>query len=238
MRARRKDRGLTLIEVLVAISLLSLLSVGLLTAWRVGATAWERTHSRLMLDRRIATANAIFHSALEGILPAIAYFQADPRTTPSSFLFFQGQPASMRFITAYSLEGGSRGGLRLVELQVVGTERGKRVLLNDFPYGGPRAAGRLVTGMTQDPRVGEILLTFAPIEPSPASFVIADELENCVFSYLIPEGFGQPARWTPAWTRPTQLPEAVSIQIAARSDPARLGPVTITVPIRASFLSP
>ncbi len=231
MKNRRS--GLTLMEVLVAISLLSLLSVAILTSLRVGAAAWGKANDSLMLDRRIATANAIFHSALENILPVYAEFQQGPVASPVVFLFFQGQPESMRFVTGYSLQGGPRAGLRLMELQVVDGPRGKRVLLNERPYGGPRAAGSLVTGASPDPSAGELRLFFAPIEPQPNSFVIADELEGCMFSYLLQETPYDAGRWVSVWQRLTAIPGAVSIQMAGRADSARLRPVTVTAPIRS-----
>lgn len=229
MKTRRGRRGLTLMEVLVAITLLGLLSAGSLTALRVAAGSWQRATSRLMLNRRVATANGIFHAAIEGALPV--YAEHDRRL----FLFFQGHPQSMRFVTPYSLERGPRGGLRIVELQVTTGERGRMVLLNERFYDGPAGAGRLVTGVARDQATGQFRMSFVPIEALPSSFVIADELAGCTFSYLMPEGPGQPARWVSEWPRLDRLPEAVSIQMAPRPDPARLLPVTVTVPIRSTL---
>jgi prepilin-type N-terminal cleavage/methylation domain-containing protein len=228
---RNPRAGLTLMEVLVAIALLSLLSVGILTAMRVGSTAWRRANADLMLDRRIAAANSIFHAELEGIFPAWAEFQ-DPATRISTvFVFFQGQPQSMRFVTSYSLDSGPRGGLRIVEMQVTSTERGQRVLLNEQIYGEPRTAGRLVTGTIQER--GGMRLLFAPIVPQPSSFVIADELGSCAFSYRAVLQLGEPEKWTPEWSDQYKLPTAISIQITPRGDSARLHAVTVTVPIRS-----
>ncbi len=231
--------GLTLIEVLVAISLLSLLSVGLLMALRVGVTAWERAHADLMLDRRIANANSIFHAELEAIVPALVQFQNPVIRSLSTTTFFQGQPDAMRFVTAYSLEGGPRSGLRLVELQVVSGDRGRRVLLNEQPYEGPRAAGGLVTGASQDPGGRGLRLSFAPIQARPSSFVIADELGGCAFSYLTQAQMGRSAQWKPVWDNAYELPAGISIDLVPRPGPeglpVRLQPVRVTVPIRSTM---
>ena len=234
---RNRRAGLTLMEVLVAISLLSLLSVGILTALRVAASAWERANASLMLDRRIAVANGIFYAALENVAPV--YAEAAQSTQPGMassfvFLFFQGEPQAMRFVTGYSLRGGPRGGLRLMELAVVDGPRGKRVLLNERPYGGPRAAGALVSSVVPEP-AGGTRLFFAPIEPQPASFVIADELAGCSFSYLLQRAPGQPGTWTTMWQQPALLPSAVSIQMSPREETARLRPVTVTAPVRSKL---
>jgi len=231
--ARHPTAGLTLMEVLVAITLLSLLSVGLLMSLRVGARAWETAHNSLMLDRRIASANAIFHAALEGAAPALAEFERARMSSATTVVFFEGLPESMRFVAAYSLEGGPRGGLRIIELQVVAGPRGRRVLLNDLPYLGPRQAGGFITGALEEPLTGELRLFWAPIQALPASFIIADELESCSFSYYLQEASDQPGRWLPAWPQAMQIPFGVAIQMTGRGDSARLRPVSITVPIRS-----
>ena len=51
MKARSKA-GVTLLELLIAVSLVGLLSVGILMALRVGINAMEKTNGRLMSNRR------------------------------------------------------------------------------------------------------------------------------------------------------------------------------------------
>jgi len=233
MTRRRAESGLTLIEILVAISLLSLLSVGILMSLRIGVRAWETANTSLMLDRRISSANSIFHAAFEGIAPVLAEFQRPQFAGSTTVNFFQGAPESMRFVSAWSLEAGPRGGLRQIELQVVPGPRGRRVLLNDLPYLSPRQAGGFITGAYEDPQTGELRLFYTPIQALPTSFIIADELEACTFSYYLQDQPGEPGRWLPLWPRAMQLPAAVAVQITPKADPARLRPVSITVPVRS-----
>src|SRR4051794_34631791 len=56
---RRRSAGITLIEVLIAVSLLSLLAVGMLAAILLGFDAQQKTNARLMENRRIAGAQRI-----------------------------------------------------------------------------------------------------------------------------------------------------------------------------------
>ncbi len=241
MRSRRRsvrgNAGLTLMEVLVAVALLSLLSAGILVALRVGSAAWQSANTNLVLDRRIATANTILNSELEGIFPAMAEFNDPVTRSQTTAVLFQGDPQSMRFVTSYSLEGGPRSGMRLVELQVVDGPRGRRVLLNEQIYDGPRAGGRVIIGVARTQSVAGMRLLFAPIVAQPSSFVIADELVSCVFSYRTPPELNRPDRWDPAWEDPYVLPSAVSIQLTPRPNSARLRPVSVTVPIRSTFFS-
>ena len=47
----------------------------------------------------------------------------------------------MRFVSSYSLEAGVRAGLRIVELSVISGDEGRRLILNELPYRGPRSVG-------------------------------------------------------------------------------------------------
>jgi general secretion pathway protein J len=229
---RRSRAGLTLLEIVVAITLLSLLSVGMLTALRVGVNGWQRSNQSLMLDRRIASSNQLLQAALENILAARGAYRQPQIEGSQTFIFFEGQPGTMRFVTSYSLERGPRGGLRLLELLVADGPRGKRLLLNDFPYDGPEMTIPLVLGVTSDGPTGQRRMLFAPVMAQPSSFIVADELQTCSFSYYQQDRPALPGQWVPEWARDTQLPLAVRVEMAGRGDSARLRPVSVTAPIR------
>jgi prepilin-type N-terminal cleavage/methylation domain-containing protein len=58
-RARSGEAGLTLIEVLVAITLLSLLSVGMMVAMQIGLASFAKVDRRLMDNRRVSGAQRL-----------------------------------------------------------------------------------------------------------------------------------------------------------------------------------
>lgn len=229
---------MTLIEVLVAVTLLGLLSVGLVMSFQVGASSWQITRERLTLDRRIATANQILQSSLAGIIP----FEGEARESTSGrrrFLFFQGEPLSMRFISSYSVTEGPRGGLNVFELQIVDSPRGRRILLNQSPLESPLGLSRFIDGFYQDPAARGLRPRFLPIVPYATSLVIVDELELCEFRYLEkPQGIEPPTTWVPVWNELRKLPEAVAIDVAPKVDGVRLRPVSITVPILSKGRDP
>jgi len=222
---------MSLIEILVAISLMGLLATAMVTALTVGAGSWQDARSHLTLDRRIATANEILYAELEGLVPLAARAAGYPRAA-----FFQGEPESMRFVSEYSLTAGRRGGLRIVELQVSDASRGRRILLNELPYGGPGALAGMITGVDRAAGSGAPRLVFTPIVPRATSLIIADELEACRFSYLrLPRTPAEPALWVPQWDDLIRLPGAVRIEMTPRRGEARLLPVSITAPVRVRF---
>ncbi len=241
VQARVSRRGMTLVEVIVAMSLLGLLSAGLFTAFQVGASAWLTTRERLMLDRNIAGQNQRFHALFAGIVPLEAAIPPDREIRVRPFPFFQGEPQSMRFVTSHSITAGARGGLRITELQVVDApDRGRRILLNQLPYLGPFSAGGFVTGWVPISEPPGRQLVFEPIRALPdVSLIIADRLADCSFQYLErPRGRDLPSIWVSTWNDLDRLPGAITINLTPASREARLLPVSITTAVRAEYVRP
>jgi len=241
---RRSRSGVTLIEVLVAITLLSLLSVAMLFALRIGLMAYSKTNAKLMDDRRVAGAQRILEQELEGIVPAVGPCSgmpdAAPASTPGStqgspagpmFGFFQAAPNAMRLVSTFSLQQGWRGRPRILELFVVPADNGEglRLVVNELPYSGPLAAGRLCTGVTPDPAAGVSLPHFLPVMAGPDSFVLADKLAFCRFVYLWPPKIPtDPAVWSPV-ALSAGWPLAIRVEMAPlQPDPSVLQPLTVT----------
>lgn len=237
--ARRSERGLTLIEVLIAVTLVSLLSVGILFAIRVGLNAMGRSNARLNENRRVAGAYRVLVQQIEGLIPVIALHrggQGGDQRIP----FFEGQSRSMRFVSAYSLQEASRGMPRILEFQVTAAAPGKgiRLVVNEIPYTGPISAGQMIVGLEPAPGGGVGLPRFGPIQVTPRSFVLGDELATCQFSYLEAARFPDPERWRTDWVRSNQWPLAIRIDMRPlHPDPARLRPLTVTAPIRVNRIS-
>ncbi len=241
LTGRGSRSGMTLVEVIVAMSLLGLLSAGLFTAFQVGVSSWVTTRERLMLDRNIAGQNQRFHALFAGIVPLEARVPPDRAFRLRPFPFFQGEPQSMRFVTSHSITAGSRGGLRITELQVVDAPgKGRRVLLNQLPYRGPFSAGSFVSGWVPISEPPGRQLVFEPIRALPnVSLIIADQLAACSFLYLErPRSRNHPSRWVSTWKDLDRLPGAITINLTPASREARLLPVSITTAVRAEYALP
>jgi len=65
------ERGVTLMELLVSISLLSLLSVGMLMSLRVGLNALDKADAKLMANRRVVSVERIVRSRLVATLATL-----------------------------------------------------------------------------------------------------------------------------------------------------------------------
>lgn len=233
---RRSSAGVTLIELLIAVSLLSLLSVGVLTALRVGLNAMAKTNGRLMDNRRMEGVQRILEQQIAGFIPVVAQclpIEGDRRT---ELPFFQGAPQSMRFVSAYSLGEAWRGYPRIIEFQVIPGEPGNgvRLVVNEHLYTGPQGAGVFCLGTAFDQSVGLQVPQFRPIAVGPRSFVLADRLAFCRFAFRETLPPPQRERWVTRWIAPV-WPSAVRVEMAPlERDASRIQPATITAPIRVN----
>ena len=98
------NRGVTLVELLVSITLLSLLSVGMLMTLRVGLNSMDKANSKLMANRRVASVERIVRSEIENLIPVSALCVPESEQPPETIMYFQGRIESMRFVSAYSLQ--------------------------------------------------------------------------------------------------------------------------------------
>ncbi len=231
---KRPVAGVTLMELLIAISLLSLLSVGILTAMRVGLNAMAKTNGRLMDNRRMEGVQRILEQQIAGFIPVVAQCLPPEGDRRPELPFFQGEPQSMRFVSAYSLGEAWRGYPRILEFQVIPGEQGAgvRLVVNEHLYTGPQGAGVFCLGTAFDQSAGVQAPQFRPILAGPRSFVLADRLAFCRFSFreILPPP--QRERWVSRWIAPV-WPSGVRVEMAPlEPDASRIQPATITAPIR------
>jgi prepilin-type N-terminal cleavage/methylation domain-containing protein len=231
---RKASSGVTLLELLVAVSLLSLLSTGVLVALRVGLNAMAKANGKLMENRRVAGAQRMLENQIAGLMPVMAEYRSGDGPGWTRMMFFQGEEQSMRFVSAYSIREAWRGYPRILEFRVIPRPEGEgvRLVVNEHLYTGARSAGAFCLGVAPDPVLGEPAPRFLPIQVGPSSFVLADRLSYCRFSYFAPAPPPAGRRWVTRWTAP-EWPLGIRIQMAPlASDVARIEPLTIVAPIR------
>ena len=218
------QKGLTLMEVLVAVTLLSLLSVAMFMAMRIGLNSYVKADARLMDNRRVVGAQRIVEEEIEGFVPVLAVCNGGDNLPGTKIAFFQGESEVMRLVSTFSLQGGWRGQPQVLEMFVIPGENGLgvRLVVNETLYTGPAGAGRFCLGARR----------FLPVEAGPQSFVLADKLAYCRFAYLMPSpNPNEPPAWKPLWTTQT-WPLAVRVEMAPlEADASRIQPITVTAPI-------
>lgn len=221
---------MTLIEILIAVTLLSLLSVAVLVAMRMGFNTMDKTDAHLVHDRRVSNARRIIENEIAGYTYSLAYFRPTPQQT-FNVPFAEWTAREMRFVTSYSLADAWRGRPQIAVIQVIPGEndRGVRLIVNETLYTGPDQAGFSITD------ISEGIPSFAPVSAGAQSFVLADQLAYCRFEYLEPQSYPTPPLWRPDWLRTGLTPLGVRIQMAPlENKPAESQIANITVPMNVT----
>ena len=231
LRTRRAG-GFTLLELLISITIVSLLATIILFGWRIATSAWQRANSRLSQDRKVLATHHLLQQQMASMVP----YRARTWQGGQEF-FFQGEPQAARFLSRYSLTSRARSGLYRIEYQITEQAGGtKQLLLNEFPVNSKEELGALIAGAEVNPR-GRIL-QFAPFERGPQTVVLLDDLEECHFEYYSYRS-SEPGVWTDQWTSfNEELPRSMAIRAVASSDSSELTPVSITSAIRDFSLRP
>lgn len=233
---QRRDAGVTLLELLLAVSLLSLLSTGMLMALHVGLNAMEKSNKRLMDNRRMVGTQRILEQEIAGFIPVLAECVPEGDRPRARIPFFQGELQSMRFVSSFSLGDGWRGYAQVLEFQVIPGEigAGVRLVVNEQLYTGPRGAGAACLGYTRDDQIGLMVPLFRPIAVGPRSFVLADRLAFCRFSFREELPIPDRERWTTRWIAQS-WPSAVRIDMAPQEPgTARLQPMSLIAPVHVN----
>jgi len=229
---RRGQAGVTLIEVMVAVTLLSLLSLGMVLAIQIGLAAYSRTVSKLMDNRRVAGAQRIAQQELEGLIPAFVLCGANNGNIGTKAILFQGSGNGLWMVSGFSLEAGWRGQPRILQLFTGAGDGGTRLLVNEYPYTGASGAAQYCADTIIVPGMVTRLARMIPAGAGGKTFVLADKLAYCRFSYYTPAAMANdPPTWQSNWAA-KGWPLAVRIEMApAEAGPSTLHPITVTAPL-------
>ncbi len=207
IRAHRFASGFTLIEVLLATTLLAAgLALGFATVRAAGATA-QRGEAMAARNERIRAVSEFLRRRIGGAQGIV--FELDQSTGASRR--FGGDGQGMRFVADLPDYLG-RGGPHLHALSV-GRGGDGLSLQVDF---------RMVLA-------GEIIAGSAARPPEP----LADGLRRVEFAYRGPGKDGRPAPWLYEWEHPEALPTQVRVRIA---DARGAWPdVVVALPLSTSY---
>ncbi|MBI2819130.1 MAG: type II secretion system protein [Acidobacteria bacterium] len=220
------ERGFTLMELLVSMTVISLLAVTILFGWRIAAGAWGRANELVEEQRRVAAIHQVLATQMAEMTPVSPWLRHGNAT-----VFFQGEQQTARFLSRYSLGSRSRSGLFRIEYQIVdGNDGTQQLLLNEIPVGNTNDLGALRTGSEQSP--AGVLLRFAPFERTARTRLLFQELTEAHFEYYRPTGSSGPGGWVSEWRgQGNELPRAMAIRFNTRPVPNRLHTATIIVGI-------
>ena len=215
------QRGVTLLELLIAVSLVALLSTGMLFAMRTSVLTYEKTARRLEENRRVVGVERIIASQLGGSM-AVASICPTPAGLPVSASFMAGTAGVLRLVSSFSIAEGARGYPQIVEYRVLPSDAGQvRLVASEYLYTGLQSTLPYCAGTPP---------------PDARVVVLADHLAYCRIWYHEPYNISTFAEtpWLSIWDRPV-LPAAVRIEMRPAAPVAgAIAPLDITAPIRVT----
>jgi general secretion pathway protein J len=232
---RKTQHGVTLIELLVAITLLGFVSLGLLFAMRIGIGAWQHGDARMAADRAVVTAGDLISAQLAGAQARnVGWGVREQRV---SFLLFDGAADRLQFLTRYSVAGRERGGSYLAEYWFEHNARNEcRLLYNEYPFRSDNDAAAVVEQLTQD-RMGQVVVQYRAPHAGPNTRILYTGLHDCAFEYLI-DSNDRPVYWGKFWPGdPRFLPHAVAVRFSG-SEAGGIAPVATVAMINAREVYP
>jgi general secretion pathway protein J len=182
---RPSPDGFTLLELLLAISLMALIVSTIMGGVGIGRRAWETSHASEALDEVETATRGVASLLARSFAPA-----SEARTSSAPQVIFEGTQQGCRFV-ALSDGGAQWGGLLLVEIVGEGTD----LAVWTGVYRRQEAAGSGRAGMRRT-----VLLKGV------ASFELA---------FFGPSREAKGLGWSRGWSAADSLPQLVSIRIGA-----------------------
>ena len=201
-RAAVSFAGFTLIEVLVVMSLLSLVMLAMGSALRTTAQTGDRVDQRLQRTDEMRVANGFLHT----ILGRVAARKVPPPVEQGASQFiFNGQVHQLTWVGVMPARYGA-GGRHHFRLQLQGTAAEQQALVLQF------------TPWLDD--------AVQPDWSQAGSNALVQNVQSFALQYE--DAQPEPPVWTPQWTVPDRLPQRVMLSLQTDAGPWP----TIVVPMR------
>jgi prepilin-type N-terminal cleavage/methylation domain-containing protein len=221
-KADRGEHGFTLLEMLVAVTLVAMMAVGLWAVMRVSVASWARGTQFIDANQRNRSILDMVQKQMASIYAVIA--PIDLQTGGVIYPIFAGGETSIQFISLSSLRFQDSPGLTMVSYDVARDRVGAFVLAErEERYLGLDSATQSFLDR-KDERVTTLF----------------SNLVSFKFEYFDPGFADRPAQWVTNWNaRETKrLPAAISMTMISKDSRGGTFSRQIVVPVMAKPFDP
>ncbi len=217
IRIRRSAEGFTLIEMMVAVTLIVLISLSLWAVLRICISTWKRgTESMDENQRHRATLDLVQKqmSSISSLVPPL-----DLQTGAGQAPIFWGSSTTVQFLSLCPLNFRDNPGLTAVTYEIVPADNGEYALVeHESRYLG-----------------GDPTLEASSDGTNENTTTIFGHLNSASFEYFDPGNADVPAQWVTDWSAQdkTSLPAAISVTMTDRGTNGTIQSRKMVVPIMA-----
>ena len=197
----RRRQAFTIVELLVALSLLTLIIVGLAGGLRFGFKVWRQGGARVDHGQHVIVLQNLLRQVLGDIYP---FFVRDDPT--HGHVEFVGGANALEFLSSAPIAAGYSGRLRF------------RLFLD-------RHADQLDFAMMARPELAD-----AEGRAALTSRVLLEDVPSVAFSYFGTARSEKAAHWQDDWTDQTALPQLIRVRVPFTPDDRRFWPELIIAP--------
>jgi prepilin-type N-terminal cleavage/methylation domain-containing protein len=196
--SKPSESGFTLLEMIIAVTLVAMMALTLWAVFRISIRSWSRGTAFIDTNQHHRSITDLVRKQLASTFGIFA--PGDPEKGYAPTLVFSGAEDSIRFISINSLHFQESPGLTLVQYEVDRDSNGDFSLIEKES----RYLGQL---------------------PDPEIFVgqskpttIFSNLTSCIFEYFDPGSREIPSQWVRDWDGRSlrRLPAAISITMSSR----------------------
>lgn len=197
---RRAEAGFTLLELLIAMTLLGLLMVVVMGGLRFGMRAWERSEAHTTATDDVRQAQSLLRREIAHAYP---YFIMKQEDLANRHVDFRGTEGEMSFLAPAPAALGGAGWARVTFQQV-------------------DVGGKPALAMSAAPELAAA--------SQPARDILLQGLKSLTFAYFGPDEADGPASWHDRWAQMRWMPQMVRVTAEFEAGDARIWPELLVAP--------
>jgi len=211
-------QGFTLIEMLLAIAIFSLVIGVIFTSFRLGASSWEKGERDIEHYQKIRAVNELMYREIRSCFPYI--LTPGELDTHVNYYAFFGKADSLKFVSTASVQKINRG-LSFIEFWV---KEGTGLMVGEVLAIGPELAD-------------------VSLRDEDRALVIAPDVKNIHFRYFDRKNKDEKGEWEQSWDprnktgQDLRLPEAVQVSLEFDMGNGRVFNQEFIVPIGTDLYS-